>query len=250
MILNWTDFITEGRTPPQEGSKKSSKTQDWFERNKEKLVTKKVEWKDLPEYGVPEGIIERMKDWPIIMKSPLSNSFYSSEDTTFGFKPDKSFRVANHWNFVSRRDNKLHCVTDQPIENDTVWAIGQFDLSQKHYRIIHTEVDPKWEKKQGQIIQDRLKKLKYLKDPEVIYRKTLFKKQVEEGKISCEIEWEGQYYAGKVAKYTGSDLRIVDESGKTILTKKEMKWNKDKFRDFILYDEFGNRIEDPFKHDF
>ena len=67
MIFTFQEFILEN-TPFDPESKTHKRNLDWFARNQH-LTTTKVEWKDLPKYGLPPGIIERMKDWEIIMKS-------------------------------------------------------------------------------------------------------------------------------------------------------------------------------------
>ncbi|MCK1200339.1 hypothetical protein MXZ33_06045 [Streptococcus uberis] len=73
-------------------------------------------------------ILENMDDnWS---KSPYSNSFYSSNDITWGYKPEGSLRVSDHWNFG---EDGEHCQTSEPVEG---WAVckfnnGKYDLVKK-----------------------------------------------------------------------------------------------------------------------
>lgn len=73
-ILNFNNFINESvdvddtvLTPRQLRRLK------YFVKKENKIV----EWEDLDEYDVPNKIKEHMKSWPIINKSPYSDSFYS-----------------------------------------------------------------------------------------------------------------------------------------------------------------------------
>lgn len=234
LILSWKNFLLEGR-----------KDKEWFERNKEKLVTTEVEWEDLPKYGVPEETANRMKTWPIIMKSPLGNSFYSSNNTSFNHKPDGSLRVANHWNFISKRDDKLHCVTDIPITNNKYWAIGKFNSSTKSYNIIFSEIDPAWEREQMGLEKKRLMKINYFKNPELIAKKREFKNNIDEGKITCNLQYEdGNSYSGIVSKYNGKELTIKNDDGDIIFNSKSYK--EKKISVFNLYLN-GKIIDDLFK---
>lgn len=55
-------------------------------------------------------------------KSPYSFSFYNSSDISWGYKPENSLRVADHWNFES--NGSLHCETTSGFT--TGWAVGQY----------------------------------------------------------------------------------------------------------------------------
>ena len=59
-------------------------------------------------------------------KSPYSMSFYSSKDISWGYKPEGSLRVSNHWNFGYEGE---HCPTDEPVEG---WAVCRFENGKYH----------------------------------------------------------------------------------------------------------------------
>lgn len=57
-------------------------------------------------------------------KSPYSESYYDVTDVDFGFKPENSIRVSNHWNFYT--GTQIHCATDDVNFTDG-WAIGKYE---------------------------------------------------------------------------------------------------------------------------
>ena len=193
-------------------TKRQLKNELWH-KNNPNPTGKIYQPEELSQFGIPDSIIEMMKEWPIIYKSPYSKSFYSSEDISWEFKPDKSYRVSDHWNFVTNRGPKIHCQTTEPVKNNTHYSIGQFD-----------------------------EKLKYLKDPEVIYRKKLFKDRIKNGEVFAEFTIDGQDYKGLVDKYTGfgGDIRLKNSKGEVTYTN-----NYFEPKEFKLLDKNGEQIQDP-----
>lgn len=63
------------------------------------------------------------KEWS---QSPYSNSFYSSKNIDWGYKPECSLRVSDHWNFG---ENGEHCPTDEPVDG---WAVCKFENGKYH----------------------------------------------------------------------------------------------------------------------
>ncbi len=64
-------------------------------------------------------IMENMTDeWS---KSPYSESFYSSKDIDWGYKPEGSLRVSDHWDFG---DEEEHCPTVEKVQG---WAVCKFE---------------------------------------------------------------------------------------------------------------------------
>ena len=63
-----------------------------------------------------------MSNWDIVSKSPYGMSFYNSNDIDWGYKPENSLRISDHWNFES--DGQIHCPTDCEFENG--WALAEF----------------------------------------------------------------------------------------------------------------------------
>lgn len=218
-------------------SKRQLKNELWHKNNPNPTGTI-INPEELSQFGIPDSIIEMMKEWPIIYKSPYSKSFYSSDDISWESKPDKSYRVSDHWNFVTNRGPKVHCQTTQPVKNNTHYSIGQFDEKTKKYTIILSELTTDTSKK----IKDKEEKLKYLKDPEVIYRKKLFKDRIKNGEVFSEFSIDGQEYSGLVDKYSGygGDIRLKNDKGEVIYTN-----NYFEPTDFKLVDKNGEEIQDP-----
>jgi len=82
--------------------------------------------------------------------------------------------------------------------------------------------------------------MRYLKDPELIYKKKLFKDKISKGEVFAEITKNGVKYSGQVDKYTGRDLRLINNSGDVIFT-------SNKFNSAItLKDKSGNILDNLF----
>lgn len=83
---------------------------------------------DLARATALSWVMENMtQEWSI---SPYSESFYSSKDIDWGYKPEGSLRVSDHWNFG---EDGEHCQTSEPVEG---WAVckfnnGKYDLVKK-----------------------------------------------------------------------------------------------------------------------
>ncbi|MDV5977924.1 hypothetical protein [Streptococcus canis] len=73
---------------------------------------------DLARAMALSWIMENMtQEWSV---SPYSESFYSSKDIDWGYKPEGSLRVSDHWNFGA---NSEHCPTEEPLEG---WAVCEY----------------------------------------------------------------------------------------------------------------------------
>lgn len=191
-------------------------------------------------FDLPEEILKMMETWDVIHKSPYSNSFYSSNDVDWGHKPDKSYRVSDHWNFYTR--GNWHCETDKKVPNNTHISIGQYDKESGKYSIILSLPT----KKQAERINKKEVLLKYLKDPETIFRKKQFKDKINNREVMIKLTYDGKNYEGIVRKYTGSELRIEDESGNQIFVENFMETSKTQRLEF--FDRNGNPVEDPIQY--
>lgn len=70
-------------------------------------------------YEALKYILENKTDeWS---KSPYSPSYYSSKEIGWGYKPEGSLRVADHWNFGEAGH---HCPTAEPVDG---WAVCRFE---------------------------------------------------------------------------------------------------------------------------
>jgi hypothetical protein len=217
---------------------KSQLRRELWHKNNPSPTGKIYQSDELSQFGISDSIIKMMKDWPIIYKSPYSKSFYSSDDISWESKPDKSYRVSDHWNFETNRGPKLHCQTTEPVKNNTHYSIGQFDEKIGKYKILLSELTTIQDKK----IKDQEQKLKYLKDPEVIYRKKLFKDSIRNGEVFAQFTIDDQEYKGLIDKYSGygGDIRLKNDKGETIYTN-----NYFRPQEFKLLDKNGEVIQDP-----
>jgi len=201
------------------------------------LTNKILSVDDLEDYDIPEEIKKMMATWEIINKSPYSDTFYSSTDIDWGHKPDKSYRVSDHWNFYTHE--KWHCQTDKKVQNTTHISIGQYDDKTGRYNILLTLPT----NKQKERISKEEIRLKYLKDPETIFRKKQFKDRISNKEVFIKLNYNGKDYEGIVKKYTGGELKIEDTNGEQIFGENYMETSKTRRLDF--FDKDGNKIEDP-----
>lgn len=239
-------MLFEKFTTPQEEidslKKEVSKLKKELKRAKytKHLVNKIVSVDDLSEYGIPEEIQKEMAKWEIINKSPYSDTFYSSTDVDWGHKPDKSYRVSDHWNFYT--NDKWHCQTDKKVPNNTHISLGQYDKESGKYKILLTLPTNKQIERQAK----EEVKLKYLKDPETIYKKKQFKDRITNKEVFVKLNYDSKDYQGIVKKYTGSELKIENDKGEQIFSENYMDSSKTKQLDF--FDKDGNKIENPIEY--
>jgi hypothetical protein len=78
---------------------------------------------------MPQEIIEYIKTWNTIKKSPYSCSMYSENEIGWNFKPDGCFSVSDHWNFFLK--GKYHKITDKIVINNTHITICRFNKNIK-----------------------------------------------------------------------------------------------------------------------
>lgn len=201
------------------------------------LNSKIVSIDDLNDYDIPEEIQQMMKSWEVINKSPYSDTFYNSTDIDWSHKPDKSYRVSDHWNFYTR--DKWHCQTLEKVPNVTHISIGQYDAKSGLYKILLTLPTSKQKER---LSQSEIKR-KYLKDPEVILRKKEFKDRVLNKEVLTKLNYNGKDYEGVVRKYTGSELKIEDDKGNQIFNKNSIEPSNILSLEF--FDKEGNKIENP-----
>ena len=94
----------------------------------------------IKDVNFPIELINEVISWDILCKSPKSFSFYNAK-VDWGYKPDKSLRISDHWNFESW--NTVHCKTLNNVPNTTHWAIGRYVESKKAYEILDIFEKPK-----------------------------------------------------------------------------------------------------------
>ena len=192
---------------------------------------------DLDKYDIPQDIKDEMVKWDIIFKSPFSDSFYNYKIT--GTKrPDSRFRVSDHWNFTSIKDDDLHCVTKSNVENKTHVSLGKYDIESKKYDILISKPS----NAHLSAIENHKKVLKYLTDPETIYKKKILKERILKKEILVNLIYDGKEYSGVLRKWTGREMQIEDENGKVIFNKSIHPTKSIK-----LTDKSGNIVDDPYK---
>jgi hypothetical protein len=221
---------------------KSQLKRELWHKNNPNPTGKVLTTDEVSEIGVPANIVSMMSEWDIIYKSPYSKSFYSSDDISWSHKPDGSFRVSDHWNFKSNRDDRLHCKTDKNVLDNTHFSIGKYNKESGIYKIILSEPTEEY-------LQNKLKseqKLKYLQDPDLIYKKRLFKDSIKRKEILVELDYNNEKISGILDKYTGvgNDLRIVDKNGNVIFTINKLDANK--LKSLIFKYLSGEIVNDPF----
>jgi hypothetical protein len=157
------------------------------------------------ELDFPEKIIQKMKNWKVIHKSPYSNSFYNSEDISWNHKPDGSLRVSDHWNFADKH-GVIHCKTDRHVDCKHRVTIGRFDSKTDKYKIIKSVLRPS-EEKRAKIINE------FIKDPERIKAKSELKKKIRAKEIRANVIYsKHNIKTGIVDLYTGNSIRLLDEN--------------------------------------
>lgn len=72
---------------------------------------------------MPDALIEEIKTWKIISKSPYSHSYYNDACKSWNYTTEGSLRVSDHWNFVSW--GETHCPTNVPVK-DMNWILAQY----------------------------------------------------------------------------------------------------------------------------
>lgn len=73
--------------------------------------------------NLAQNIMLWAKEWS---QSPYSYSFYSSKNIDWGYKPEGSLRVSDHWNFG---EDGEHCPTAEPVDG---WAVCKFENGKYH----------------------------------------------------------------------------------------------------------------------
>lgn len=109
------------------------------------ILKKKLEdsdfLKNLPNESypnsMPDELINEMKNWKTMSKSPYGNSFYSTLDKSWNHTSKGTIRVSDHWNFTSRGEK--HCELKEPLKEDekyNTWTVAQYDSETGKYDIL------------------------------------------------------------------------------------------------------------------
>jgi len=250
MILRYREFIRESEEQEEKPKSKSQlRREEWHRKNPDPQVTILTP-EELNKFGIPDNIVDMMKEWPVIYKSPYSKSFYSSSEISWTSKPKESYRVSDHWNFFTR--GTYHCRTDKDVPNNAHYAIGKWNAEEKLYNIILIEpTKVQVAKKEAQL--KKLLSFQHFKDPEVIEKKKIFKGKVEKHEVLVDLNYNGREVSGVLHKYNGNKITILkkdfnpeyDLNSQVIYSNGELV-NK-KINKLVFTDMEGNILKDPYQ---
>lgn len=132
---------------------------------------------------MPDELLKLIMAWPIIKKSPYNNTSYYNAPKDWDTFVDGGIRVSDHWNFDARCG--IHCVTNQPVENNVKWYIGVYNGETKTYDIVGEYPFVERKKKESDILREEHQKIRTSCKPtaEEIELGRKFKTAVKEGKI-------------------------------------------------------------------
>lgn len=68
-------------------------------------------------------IFNIIKDWEELSMSPYSYSIYNKSNIEWNSKPEGSFRISDHWNFIS--NGEKHCIMEDETLNNK-WLLCQY----------------------------------------------------------------------------------------------------------------------------
>ena len=86
--------------------------------------------------SMPTELVSIIKKWKVVSKSPYSYSFYNITNKSWEDDQDKPFlRVADHWNFTTARDNRIHCKTDVGTKPNH-WTLAERNPKNGVYKVI------------------------------------------------------------------------------------------------------------------
>ena len=136
---------------------------------------------------IPTELVNEIKGWNSIIKSPYGNSFYNGK-VGWNYKEDGSLRISDHWNFESK--GKLHCQSDVPVP-DNHWAIGRFDMEQNKYII--QKVIPPTETPLKNTLDFQMTCLEFSREI-AIEKITKFSDDIEDSLRKCEIGFLNKYF--------------------------------------------------------
>lgn len=162
-------------------------------------------------YTMPDEAIREIKSWEIISKSPYSHSYYNDMCKSWTHTTEGSLRIADHWNFKSRGENRVHCPTDKPITQGH-WILGQWVKANPKAKPLTGYYNPYL------YLTDRKTKAKILE-------------YIEDGYVKCEFLEDGPINnKGEISILPLKDF--TDKDGKPIDHTKLPKYHYKVVKDF------------------
>lgn len=193
----------------------------------------------LEQYDIPQVIIDEMKKWDVIYKSPYGSSFYNTTEIDWNYKPDGSLRVSNHWNFSTNRTKftgRIHCKTNKRISNNVIFALAKYNSSIDTYRILLSSP-----------LTSITKILEYKRSDENINKCREFSQRIKNNEIFASFNIDGENYKGRVIKLSNTSLRVVDEKDNIIFSSNNSSRKISKLGDLHIVDSNNNILENPYK---
>lgn len=202
------------------------------------LVGTIVSVDDLHQYDIPQEIIDIMKTWEVIYKSPYSNSFYNTTDIGWNQKPDGSLRVSNHWNFSSsttKYTGRIHCKTSKIVCNNSKYTLGKYNSINDTYRVL-----------MSRLTVTNQNRIDFKKSDENISNCREFSNRIKNNEIYASFEFEGKEYSGRINKLSKSSIRLVDENDNVIISANNSSHKITKFKNLILFDKNNQVLTNPY----
>ena len=108
------------------------------------------------------------KEYNLFNQSPYSNSFYNTDEVEWGYKPEGSLRLSDHWNFESQE--RIHCKLSNTNEYTQKWLLCEYH--EGYYTIvkeIFTEEEMAMEKRMHDKKVARINKLVAKQDWDALF---------------------------------------------------------------------------------
>jgi len=195
------------------------------------------------DYRIILWIIQNWGD--VYYQSPFGESFYSKEKN-WDMTLENTLRLSDHWNFQTLKfSNKIHCKTNIPLENNTMWTIGKYDNKTETYNIlisypiINTEEN---KKKKREIIKTYLKDVHQMGIPTIYKNLVKLKDYVNRDILYAKAEKNGDVLYGKVKSIRRSKVNINDTPWNTSKFIKSTITFYNKDNDVIYIKPYGEYI--------
>ena len=204
----------------------------------ERLIGTIVSIDELYQYDIPQDIINEMKKWDVIYKSPYGSSFYNTTDIDWNYKPDGSLRVSNHWNFSTNRTKltgRLHCKTNKKVVNNLKYTLAKYRLKNDKYDVLVSR-----------LTESQQRKIDYNRSNQNIDKCRAFSERITNHEIFASFIFKDEEFSGKVTKLSKTALRIVDENEVVLFNANRSTHKMKDVKNLIILDKFKQPIENPY----
>lgn len=204
----------------------------------ETLIGVIVSIDELEQFDIPQDIIDEMKKWDVIYKSPYSNSFYNTTDIDWSYKPDGSLRVSNHWNFSTSKTKltgRLHCKTNKKVLNMSKYTLGKYRLKNDTYDVLISR-----------LTESQQRKIDYKRGDENIEKCRTFSERITNHEIFASFIFKNEEFSGKVTKLSKTALRIVDENEVVLFNANHSTHKMKDVKNLTLFDKNNQVLTNPY----